>query len=103
MLKSKRALKVIEDYSVVINSEKDMTAHMKDILPSSFKIIKDELKVFEIIDKYPDELGFVISSKTYEDYIETYVTLGTKKEDIKPALSEKQFNILKKHFKKTIV
>lgn len=103
MLKSKRAVELISNYQVVIDYEKDMVASMKDILPNSFKTIKKEIKVFEIIDKYPEELGFVLSSKTYDDYINTFITLGVEKEDVKPTLSEKQFKILREHFKDRVV
>jgi len=99
MLKSKRALEIISNYSVVLDYEKDRVEHLKDILPTSFKILKEEINVFEIIDKYPGELGFVLSSNTYDDYVSTYDTLEEDKSKIKPALSKKQFNILKKHFK----
>lgn len=101
MLKSKKLLKTIADYSVDIytHESNDKKVPLKSILPTSFKTIEKELRVFEIIDKYPDELGFVLDSNTYEDYVKTYITLDEKLEQIKPVLSEKQFNILKEHFR----
>lgn len=99
MLKSKPALKRVANFSVVLDYEKDRVEYLKDILPTSIKILKKELRVFEIIDKYPGELGFVLSSNTYDDYVSTYDTLEEDKSKIKPALSKRQFNIVKEHFK----
>lgn len=63
-------------------------------------ILKKEYEVFEIIDRHPEELCFVISSETYEDYLKTYETLGEK---FTPAITKKEFSKLKKHFKDVIV
>ena len=48
------------------------------------------------VKKYPEELCFVLESKTYDDYVKTYTDAGgTKKE---AALSKQEFEALKDYF-----
>ena len=53
------------------------------------------LEILDIIDKHPDELGFVFQEKTYENYVRTFTEIGEE-----PAgFTEEEFNKLKEYYK----
>ena len=55
---------------------------------------QDEQKVWELIKKYPDELGFVLQERDYNAYVDTF---GASDHVI---LSEEEFNLIKNFFTK---
>ena len=52
----------------------------------------EEIEVWNLIKKYPDELGFVLQEKDYDAYVDTF---GAS--DAVP-LTEAQFNLIKHFF-----
>ena len=56
----------------------------------------DEAYIFDLIKKYPEELGFVLESNTYDDYVKTYTDAGGMKEEAE--LSKQEFEALKDYF-----
>jgi len=57
---------------------------------------QDELKVWEIIKKYPDELGFILQEQNYEKYLDTFC----EEDRNNIPITEEQFNIVKNYFTK---
>ena len=52
------------------------------------------LEILDIIDKHPDELGFVFQEKTYENYIRTFTEIGEEP----TGFTEEEFNKLKEYY-----
>ena len=55
----------------------------------------DELKVWNIIKQYPEELGMILDCKNYEEYKQTFSDIDCEDEI---EITEEQFNIVKKFF-----
>lgn len=53
-------------------------------------------KILELVKRSPGELGFVYSSKTYEDYLKTYTDAKFPVESA--VYTEEEFNVLKDYF-----
>ena len=58
--------------------------------------LEDNCIVLDLVRKHPGELGFIMSSKTYEEYLKTYTDVGGSVEEA--AYSEDEFNTLKEYF-----
>ena len=87
------ALYYVEDDGLV-SALKDMYEEAKE--PVKFD---DESYIFDLVKKYPDELGFVLQAKDYEEYVASYETVSD--DPAKDAiLKENEFNSLKKFFTK---
>ena len=84
------SLYYVEDNSLV-KALKDIYEDAKE--PAEFD---DEAYIFDLIKKYPEELGFVLESKTYDDYVKTYTDAGGMKEEA--TLSKQEFEALKDYF-----
>ena len=76
-----------------------------DSLVKALKDMYEGAKEFDFMDcmikqclvkKYPEELCFVLESKTYDDYVKTYTDAGGMKEDAE--LSRQEFEALKNYF-----
>ena len=52
--------------------------------------------ILDLVKKHPGELCFVLDSKTYDDYVQTYIDAGGTKEEAE--LTEHEFNNLKAYF-----
>jgi len=79
----------VEDDGLV-NALRDM--YNGEHEPISFD---DDMYILDLIKENPEELGFVLSSKNYEEYLKTYETVGGTD---KPALTEFVFEALKNYF-----
>ena len=55
---------------------------------------KNEKRVWDLIKKYPDELGFVLQEKNYTAYVETFSAADSI------PLTEEDFNLIKDFFTK---
>lgn len=53
------------------------------------------LQVSEIVYKHPEELSFILDSKTYEDYVKTYDTVP----EAFIMIPRDEFNLVKRNFK----
>jgi len=53
-------------------------------------------ELFDLIKRDPGEMGFIVDSKTYDDYIKTYTDAGFTKDIV--VYSEDEFNALKQGF-----
>jgi len=56
-------------------------------------LIYDEVKVWNLIKKFPHELGFILQEKDYAAYVDTF---GASDEI---PITEEQFNLVKNFFK----
>ena len=79
----------VEDNGLV-NALKDM--YNGEHEPVDFD---NDMYILDLIKKTPEELGFVLDSKNYEEYLKTYETVGGTSE---PALTEFVFEALKNYF-----
>ena len=61
-------------------------------------IVGDEVKVWNLVKKHPDELSFVLGCKNYEEYIETYEGLVNDISEVQPDLTKEEFDTLKAFF-----
>lgn len=57
----------------------------------------EELKIWNIVKKYPEELGMILQCKDYKEYELTFYIAGI---DCGPEITEEQFNLVKNFFTK---
>lgn len=80
---------------------KEARAMMKEPIDYDLEtvlLVGDEVKVWNLVKKYPDEIGFVLGCKDYLAYLETYLTVVNDETEIKPDLTEEEFKVLKQFF-----
>ena len=89
---------VLEGPSLYYVEDNSLVKALKDVYEDAKEAVKfdDEAYIFDLIKKYPEELGFVLESKTYNDYIKTYTDAGGMKEEAE--LSKQEFEALKDYF-----
>ena len=89
---------VLEGPSLYYVEDDSLVKALKDMYDGAKEAVKfdDDAYIFDLIKKYPEELGFVLDSKTYDDYIKTYTDAGGMKEDAE--LSKQEFEALKDYF-----
>ena len=89
---------VLEGPSLYYVEDDSLVKALKDMYEGAKEAVKfdDEAYIFDLIKKYPEELGFVLESKTYDDYVKTYTDAGGTEEEVE--LSEQEFNALKDCF-----
>lgn len=89
---------VLEGPSLYYVEDDSLVKALKDIYEGAKELVKfdDEAYIFDLIKKYPEELCFVLESKTYDDYIKTYTDAGRMKEEVE--LSKQEFEALKDYF-----
>ena len=89
---------VLEGPSLYYVEDDSLVKALKDMYEGAKEAVKfdDDAYIFDLIKKYPEELGFVLDSKTYDDYVKTYTDAGGMKEDAE--LSKQEFEALKDYF-----
>lgn len=55
-----------------------------------------DYKAFQLMKNHPEELGFVIQCKDYDDYLTTYTDAGGSVEEAE--LNKEEFDFLKNYF-----
>ena len=89
---------VLEGPSLYYVEDDSLVKALKDVYEGAKEPVEfdDEAYIFDLIKKYPEELCFVLESKTYDDYVKTYTDAGGTEEEVE--LSEQEFNALKDCF-----
>ena len=89
---------VLEGPSLYYVEDNSLVKALKDVYEDAKEPVEfdDEAYIFDLIKKYPEELGFVLESKTYDDYVKTYTDAGGMKEEA--TLSKQEFETLKDYF-----
>ena len=89
---------VLEGSSLYYVEDDSLVKALKDMYEGAEEPVKfdDEAYIFDLVKKYPEELCFVLDSKTYDDYVKTYTDAGGTEEEVE--LSEQEFNALKDYF-----
>ena len=89
---------VLEGPSLYYVEDDSLVKALKDMYEGAKEAVKfdNEAYIFDLIKKYPEELGFVLESKTYDDYVKTYTDAGGMKEEAE--LSKQEFEALKDYF-----
>ena len=89
---------VLEGPSLYYVEDNSLVKALKDVYEVAKEPVEfdDEAYIFDLIKKYPEELGFVLESKTYDDYVKTYTDAGGMKEEA--TLSKQEFEALKDYF-----
>ena len=89
---------VLEGPSLYYVEDDSLVKALKDMYECAKEVVKfdDEAYIFDLVKKYPEELCFVLDSKTYDDYVKTYTDAGGMKEDAE--LSKQEFEALKDYF-----
>lgn len=89
---------VLEGPSLYYVEDDSLVKALKDMYEGAKEAVKfdDDAYIFDLIKKYPEELCFVLDSKTYDDYVKTYTDAGGMKEDAE--LSKQEFEALKDYF-----
>ena len=89
---------VLEGPSLYYVEDNSLVKALKDVYEDAKEPVEfdDEAYIFDLIKKYPEELGFVLESKTYDDYVKTYTDAGRMKEETE--LSKQEFEALKDYF-----
>ena len=88
----------LEGPSLYYVEDDSLVKALKDVYEGAEEPVEfdDEAYIFDLIKKYPEELGFVLESKTYDDYVKTYTDAGRTKEEAE--LSKQEFEALKDYF-----
>ena len=89
---------VLEGPSLYYVEDNSLVKALKDVYEDAKEPVEfdDEAYIFDLIKKYPEELGFVLESKTYDDYVKTYTDAGGMKEEAE--LSKQEFEALSDYF-----
>ena len=89
---------VLEGPSLYYVEDDSLVKALKDVYEGAKEPVKfdNEAYIFDLIKKYPEELCFVLESKTYDDYVKTYTDAGGMKEEAE--LSKQEFEALKDYF-----
>ena len=89
---------VLEGPSLYYVEDDSLVKALKDVYEGAKEVVKfdDDAYIFDLIKKYPEELCFVLDSKTYDDYVKTYTDAGGMKEEAE--LSKQEFEALKDYF-----
>ena len=89
---------VLEGPSLYYVEDNSLVKALKDVYEDAKEPVEfdDEDYIFDLIKKYPEELGLVLESKTYDDYVKTYTDVGEMKEEAE--LSKQEFEALKDYF-----
>ena len=89
---------VLEGPSLYYVEDDSLVKALKDVYEGAKEAVKfdDDAYIFDLIKKYPEELCFVLDSKTYDDYVKTYTDVGEMKEEAE--LSKQEFEALKDYF-----
>ena len=89
---------VLEGPSLYYVEDNSLVKALKDVYEDAKEPVEfdDEAYIFDLIKKYPEELGFVLESKTYDDYVKTYTDAGGMKEEAE--LSKQEFDALNDYF-----
>ena len=89
---------VLEGPSLYYVEDDSLVKALKDMYEGAKELVEfdNEAYIFDLIKKYPEELCFVLESKTYDDYVKTYTDAGGMKEDAE--LSRQEFEALKNYF-----
>ena len=89
---------VLEGPSLYYVEDDSLVKALKDMYEGAKEAVKfdDDAYIFDLIKKYPEELGFVLESKTYDDDVKTYTDAGGMKEEAE--LSKQEFEALKDYF-----
>ena len=89
---------VLEGPSLYYVEDNSLVKALKDVYEGAKEPVEfaDEAYIFDLIKKYPEELGFVLDSNTYDDYVKTYTDAGGMKEEAE--LSKQEFEALKDYF-----
>ena len=89
---------VLEGPSLYYVEDDSLVKALKDVYEGAKEAVKfdDDAYIFDLIKKYPEELCFVLDSKTYDDYVKTYTDAGGMKEEAE--LSKQEFEALKDYF-----
>ena len=89
---------ILEGPSLYYVEDDSLVKALKDMYEGAKEVVKfdDDAYIFDLIKKYPEELCFVLDSKTYDDYVKTYTDAGGTEEEVE--LSEQEFNALKDCF-----
>ena len=89
---------VLEGPSLYYVEDDSLVKALKDMYEGAKEIVKfdDDAYIFDLIKKYPEELCFVLDSKTYDDYVKTYTDAGGTVEEAE--LSKQEFDAIKDYF-----
>ena len=89
---------VLEGPSLYYVEDDSLVKALKDMYEGAKELVEfdNEAYIFDLIKKYPEELCFVLESKTYDDYVKTYTDAGGMKEEAE--LSRQEFEALKNYF-----
>ena len=89
---------VLEGPSLYYVEDDSLVKALKDMHEGAKELVEfdNEAYIFDLIKKYPEELCFVLESKTYDDYVKTYTDAGGMKEEAE--LSRQEFEALKNYF-----
>lgn len=90
---------VLEGAALYYVEDDGLVSALKDMYEEGKEPVKfdDNSYILDLVKKHPGELCFVLDSKDYKAYQQTYIDAGGKAEDAE--LSEQEFNVLKANFK----
>ena len=87
---------VLEGPSLYYVEDDGLVSALKDMYEGAEIPVKYDNNeyIFDLVKKYPGELGFVLDSETYDDYLQSFETVP----DEEPYLKENEFTALRNFF-----
>ena len=92
---------VLEGPSLYYVEDDGLVNALKDTYEGAREKVQFSLdgQVWDVVKKHPEELGFVLQAKDYQDYVASYETVS--EDPAKDAeLTEAEFNTIKDYFTK---
>jgi len=89
---------VLEGTALYYVEDDGLVSALRDEYESAKETVRFDWEsfVFGMVNKHPGEFGFILQSKTFEDYVATYTDAGGKAEDA--AYNAAEFKALKDFF-----
>ena len=90
-------LKAFEDIKQLISTLKFAGSKDKQWVNEELSTVEKELQIFALVNKAPGELGFILDCKDFNEYVETFTSIGGSVDD-SPYIEE-EFNVLKNYYR----
>ena len=88
--------KILSEMIEYKRAEKELGSDLISI-SKKYKKATKRLDILSLIERCPDELGFVIQAKSYDEYVSTYTEIGSPLSEV--VYTKKEFNALRKYFR----
>jgi len=91
---------VLEGPALYYVEDDGLIQALKDMYNQEEILVKfdEEAYIWDLVKRDPEEIGFILQAKTFEEYVATYTDIGGKAEDA--VYNEHEYNSIKAFFGK---